>query len=110
MAGMRVLLGPLRQLNVEGKDIVSTLIKAAYESAPSRLSIHYYKEQVLPPKAVKESKRKFRATPNNKRRSTSPLKIEEPLKAKSVTRSTTKYNIPRQGLSYNFKTNKLEKD
>ena len=53
MVGMTELLGALRQLNVESKDIVSNRIKAAYESAPSRLSVLSHNEQVLPSKAVK---------------------------------------------------------
>ena len=73
MAGMTELLGALRQLNVEIKDIVSNRIKAAYESAPSRLSDLSPNEQVLPSKAVKESKQKSRAPSQNKRRSTSPF-------------------------------------
>ena len=36
MAGITELLGALRQLNVESKDIVSNPIKAAYESSASR--------------------------------------------------------------------------
>ena len=39
IAGMTELLVALRQLNVESKDIGSNRIKAAYESAPSRLSL-----------------------------------------------------------------------
>ena len=54
MARMTELLGALRQLNMESKDIVSNRIKAAYESAPSRLSVLSQNEQVLPSKAVKE--------------------------------------------------------
>ena len=71
MTCMTVLLGALRQLNVDGKDIVSTRITAAYESSPSRLSVLAHNEQVLPSKAVKESKHKSRAPPTNKPRSTS---------------------------------------
>ena len=52
MAGMTELLGALRQLNLEYKDIVSNRIKAAYESAPSRLSVLSHNEQVQPSKAV----------------------------------------------------------
>ena len=85
MAGMTELIGALRQLNVDGKDIVSTRIKAAYESAPSRLSVLSHNEQVLLSKAVKESKHKTRAPRQNKRRSTSPFEIKEPLEAKPVT-------------------------
>ena len=96
---MTELLGALRQLNVESKDIVSNRIKAASESAPSRLSVFSHNEQVLPSKAVKELKQKSRAPPKHKRRSTSPFEIEELLEAKPVTRSTTKYNTLRQGLS-----------
>ena len=99
MAGMTELLVSLRQLNVDGKDIVSTHIKAAYECAPSRFSALSYNEQVLLSKAVKKSKHKSRAPPINKQRLTSPFEIEEPLEAKLATRSTIKYNTPRQGLS-----------
>ena len=66
MAGMTKLLGALRQLNVESKDIVSNRIKAAYESAPSRLSVLSYNEQVLQSKAVNKSKQKSRAPPKHK--------------------------------------------
>ena len=58
MAGMTDLLGALRQLNVESKDIVSTRIKAAYESAPSRLSSLSPNEKLLISKTVKDSKHK----------------------------------------------------
>ena len=73
MSGMTELLGALRQLNVESKDIVSTSIKAAYEIAPSRLSALSPNEQVLPSKAVQVSKHMSRALPKHKRRSTSPF-------------------------------------
>ena len=110
MAGMTELLGSLRQLNVDGKDIFSTRIKAAYESAPSRLSSHNHNEQVLPSsKAINESKHKSRAPPKNKQRSTSPIEIEEALEAKPVTRSTTKYNTARQWLSNKSKNQQTEK-
>ena len=88
MAGMTEVLCALRQLNVESKDIASTRIKAAYESAPSRLSALSPNEQVLPSIAVKESKHKSRAPPKHKRRSTSPFEIEEPLDAKPLTKRT----------------------
>ena len=52
---MTELLGALRQINVESKDIVSNRIKAAYESALCRLSALSPNEQVLLSKAVKES-------------------------------------------------------
>ena len=61
MAIMTELLGALRLLNVDGKDIVSNRIKTAYESAPSPLSALSHNQQVLPSKAVKESKQKSRA-------------------------------------------------
>ena len=109
MVGMTELLGALRQLNMESKDIVSNRIKAAYESSPSRLSVLSYNEQVLPSMAVKESKHKTRAPPKHKRRSTSPFKNEEPLEAKPVTRSTTKYNTPSQGLSNKSKNQETGK-
>ena len=109
MAGMTELLGALRQLNVESKDIVSNRIKVAYESAPSRLSVLSHNVQVLLSKAVKESKHKIRAPPKHKRKSTSPFEIEEPLEAKPVTRSTTKYNTPRQVLSNKSKNQQTEK-
>ena len=75
MAGMTELLGALRQLNVESKTIVSNRIKAAYESAPSWLGVYSDNEQVLPSKAVKESKHKAKAPPKYKRKLTSPFKI-----------------------------------
>ena len=109
MAGMKKLLVALRQLNVESKDIVSNRIKAAYESAPSRLSVFSHKEQVLPSKAVNESKHKTRAPSQNKRRTKFPFEIEERLKTKPMTRSTTKYNTPRQGLSNKSKNQQTGK-
>ena len=79
MAGIKELLDALRQLNVESKDIVSNRIKVAYESSPSRLSVLSHTEQVLPSKALKESKHKTRAPPKNKRRSTAPFESDKPL-------------------------------
>ena len=109
MAGMTELLCALRQLNVKSKDIVSNRIKAAYESPPFRLSVLSHYEQVLLSKAVNESKHKTRAPPKHKRRSTSPFKIEVPLEAKLVTRSTIMYYTPRVGLSNKSKNKQTGK-
>ena len=109
MAGMTELLRALIQLNVETKDIVSNRIKAANESAPSRLIVQSHNEQVLPSKAVTKSKHMTRAPLKYNRRSTSPFEIEELLIAKPVTRSTTKYNTPKQGYSNKFKNKQTGK-
>lgn len=98
MAGMTELLGALRQLNVESKDIVSNPIKAAYESGAARLGQLRHNDNALPSQPPKAARKKARAPPN-KRGSTSPFEIEEPYEAKPATRSTTKYNTQRHGLS-----------
>ena len=56
LSGMTELHGAFWQLNVDSKDMVSTRIKAAYESEPVRLSALSPNEQVLPYKALKELK------------------------------------------------------
>ena len=91
MPGMTELIGALRQLNVESKDIVSNPIRAAFESAAPRTGPLHHNEKAMPedppkPKAPKKTKRK------------SPPE-ERPLEAKPATRSTTKYNLARKGLA-----------
>ena len=94
LPGMPQLIGALRQLNVESKDIVSHPIKAAYESAVPRTGPLHHNEKAIP-KAPKPKPQQ----PKSKRRSTSPFEIEETGPPKHATRSTTKYNMPRKGLS-----------
>ena len=56
MAGMTKLLGALRQLNVESKDIVSNPIKEAYESVAARSGPLRHNDNALPfepPKAAR---------------------------------------------------------
>ena len=91
----RELIGALRQLNVESKDIVSHPIKAAYESAVPRTGPLHHNEKAIP----KAAKPKPKPQPKSKRRSTSPFEIEETVPPKHATRSTTKYNMPRKRLS-----------
>ena len=91
LPGMRELIGALRQLNVESGDIVSHPIKAAYESAVPRTGPLHHNEKAVP-KAPKPKTK-------SKRRSTSPFEIDETEPSKHATRSTTKYNMPRKGLS-----------
>ena len=99
MPGMTELFGALRQLNVEAKDIVSKLIRAAFESGVPRTGPLHHNEKALPPEPTKR-KPKAKAPPKNKRRSTSPFEITEgPLEVKPATRSTTKYNLERKELS-----------
>ena len=90
MAGMTELLGELRQLNVESKDIVTNLIKAAYESGAARSGPLRHNDNALPSQPPKATRKKARAQPN-KRGSTSPFEIKGPYEAKPATRSTTKY-------------------
>ena len=93
LPGMRELIGALRQLNVESEDIVSHPIKAAYESAVPRTGPLHHNEKAVP-KAPKP-----KPQPKSKRRSTSPFENEEMGPPKHATRSTTKYNMPRKGLT-----------
>ena len=91
MPGMAELIGALRQLKVEAKDIVSNPIRAAFESAAPRTGPLHHNEMAMPekapiPKAPKKTKRK------------SPP-LEGQLEAKPATRSTTKYNLARKGLA-----------
>ena len=95
LPGMPQLIGALRQLNVESKDIVSHPIKAAYESAVPRTGPLHHNEKAIP----KAPKPKPKPKPKSKRRSTSPFEIEETGPPKHATRSTTKYNMPRKGLT-----------
>ena len=101
IVGMTELLGALRQLNIESKDIVSDKIKAAYESAASEMDPRRNIEQTVPRQHPKAPKKKTKSVPKNKRRSTSPFEIEikSPLEVKPATRSTTQFNMPKQGLS-----------
>jgi hypothetical protein len=94
LPGIPELIGALRQLNVESKDIVSHPIKAAYESATPRSGPLHHHEKAIPKEAKPKAK-----PPKAKRRSTSPFEIEETAPPKHATRSTTKYNMPRKGLS-----------
>lgn len=97
MTGMPELIGALRQLNVDSKDIVSRHIQAAYETATPRSGPLRHNDKALPtaPKPAPKTK-----PPNkNKRQSTAPLETEDPAPSKYGTRSTTKYNMPRKGLS-----------
>jgi hypothetical protein len=98
LTGIPELIGALRQLNVESKDIVSHPIQAAYESATPRSGPlpHYEKAISKEPKPKPKPKPK---QPKSKRRSTSPFEIEEMAPPKHETRSTTKYNMPRKGLT-----------
>ena len=94
LPGMVELIGALRQLNVDGKDIVSHPIQAAFESATPRSGpLHHNEKAIIAPKQPKPK-------PTSKRRSTSPFEIEETGPPKPATRSTTKYNMPRKGLSH----------
>ena len=90
--------GCVKQLNVESKDIFSNSIKAAYESGAARSGLLRHNDNALPSQPPKAQKKKTRAMPN-KRGSTSPFEIQEPFEAKPATRSTTKYNTERHGLS-----------
>ena len=98
LPGMAELIGALRQLNVEGKDIVSHPIQAAYESATPRSGPLHHNEKAIP------TAPKPRQKPKSKRRSTSPFEIDESGPTKHETRSTTKYNMPRKRLSAVSKT------
>ena len=99
MPGMTELFGALRQLKIEAKDIVSKPIRAAFESGVPRTGPLHHNEKAIPADPPK-SKPKPKAPPKNKRRSTSPFEITEgPLEVKPATRSTTKYNLERKGLS-----------
>ena len=98
MAGMTELLGALRKLNVESKNIVYNSINAAYESGAARSGPLCHNDNALPSQPPKAERRKARAQPN-KRGSTSPFEIEGPYEAKPATRSTPKYNTQRHGLS-----------
>jgi hypothetical protein len=97
LPGMTELLGALRQLNAESKDIVSHPIQAAFESATPRSGPLRHNEKAIPqaPKPNPKSK----AKPKSKRTSTTALKNNETGLLKHETRSTTKYNMPRKGLS-----------
>jgi hypothetical protein len=95
LPGMRELIGALRQLNVESEDIVSHPIKAAYESAVPRTGPLHHNEKAVP-KAPKP-----KPQPKSKRKSTSQFENEEMGPPKHGTRSTTKYNMPRKGLTSN---------
>ena len=98
LPGMAELIGALRQLNVESKDIVSHPIQAAYESATPRSGpLRHYEKAI--PKAVRPKPK-----PKSKRRSTSAFEIEETVPPKHETRATTKYNMPRKRLSAVSKT------
>ena len=108
MAGMTELLGALRQLNVVSKEIVSNPIKAAYDSGASRSSPLRHNDNALPSQPPKAARKKGRAQPN-KRGSTSPFEIKGPYEAKQATRSTTKYNTQRHGLSNVTNTNQAKK-
>lgn len=93
LPGMAEMIGALRQLNVESKDIVSHPIQAAYESATPRSGPLRHHEKAIP----KEVKPKTKPNPpKSKRKSTSPVEPDEEGPSKHVTRSTTKYNMPRK--------------
>jgi hypothetical protein len=95
LPGMREMIGALRQLNVESEDIVSHPIKAAYESGVPRTGPLHHNEKAVP-KAPKP-----KPQPKSKRKSTSQFENEEMGPPKHETRSTTKYNMPRKGLTSN---------
>ena len=57
MAGMTKLLGALRELNVESKDIVSNPIKAAYESGAARSGPLRHNDNALPSQPSKAARK-----------------------------------------------------
>ena len=89
---MAELIGALRQLNVESKDIVSHPIQAAYESFTPRFGLLHHYDKAIPKVVNSKSK------PKSKRKSTSPFEIEKTGPPKHQTRSTTKYNMPKKSL------------
>ena len=106
MVGMTEILGALRQLNVESKDIVSAQIKSAYESGAFRSGPLRHNEKSLPQEPQKARKQKPKTAKKDKKSSTAPIENEGPFEAKPATRSTTKFKTPRQGLSN--VTNKIQ--
>ena len=73
MVGMTELLGALRQLNVESKDIVSAQIKFAYEIGASRFGPLRHNEKALPSEPQNVRKRKPKAAPKYKKCSTAQI-------------------------------------
>ena len=98
MVGMTELLGALRQLNVESKDIVSAQIKFAYEIGASRPGPLCHHQKALQMEPQKTRKQKPKVAAKDKKSSTTPIESEGPFEAKPATRSTTKFNTPRQVL------------
>ena len=99
MVGMTELLGALRQLNVDSKDIVSAQFMSAYESGASRSGPLRHNEKALSPEPQTARKRKQNAAPKEWKSSTAPIESEGPFEANPATRSTIKFNTPRQGHS-----------
>ena len=93
MVGMPEMIGALRQLNVESKDIVSNAIKAAYDTPPPRSGPLRHNEMAIP-KAPKPTP-KTKPETKNKRKSQPQVETEETAPSKHATRATTKYNMPR---------------
>ena len=99
ITGMTKLLRPWRQLNVQSKDIVSNLFKAAYDSGAARSGLLRNNNNALPSQPPKATKKNTKAPPI-KRKSPAPFEIERPNETKAATRSKTKYNTQRPGRSY----------
>ena len=93
LPGMAELIGALRQLNVEGKDIVSHPIQAAFESATPRSGpLHHNEKAIIAPKPKPQAKEQTQVDVAIRDRGNRVLR--------NMRRaSTTKYNMPRKGLS-----------